>query len=163
MIDLESIIIGSGLLLVFICPLIYIQLKQKLNIKKYTQVFLDTAQSHNLIISDFDIWNSGYGIGIDKKAGVLFYHFSKSGNEISQIIELGKVLSCKSITERKPLQGGANSSKITQSLTLFLKLSESNPDSLGLEFYNIKYHTGLYTELPLIEKWIKLINQSIKK
>ncbi len=162
MIDLESIIIGGGLLLIFICPLIYVQLKQKINYKKYTQAFLDTAKSKNLTISDFDIWNNGYSIGIDKKAGILFYHSIKNGTEISHLIELGKVLSCRAITERKPSQGGSSSSNITQSLTLSIKLREPNPSSLGLEFYNIKYHTGLYTELPLIDKWIKLINQSIK-
>lgn len=162
MIDLESIIIGTGLLLVFICPLFYVQLKQKSNIKKYTKAFLDTAHAQQLHISDFDIWNNGYGIGIDKKAGILLYHFSKNGTDILHKIDLNKISSCKSITEKKPTQGGSNSSKITQSLALFIKLRDSKPDSLGLEFYNIKYHSTLFTELSLMEKWIRLINQSIK-
>ncbi len=162
MIDLESVVIGVGLLLVFICPLIYVQLKQKFNIKKYTEIFQEKARKQQLDISEFDIWNNGYGIGIDKKANVLLYYCSKTGEDVLKKVDLTKVISCRSITERKPIRANSASSKVTQSLTLSLKLKDSNARNIDLEFYNIKYHTELYLELPLIEKWTKIINQALK-
>src|SRR5690554_6163437 len=156
MIDLESIIIGLGMLLVFVVPLIYVQTKQKLNIKKYNKLCLDEAQKHQLTLSNFDVWNNGYSIGIDDKAKTLFYHLEKSDKNITHVIQLDSISSCKSVTDK-------DKSNITQNLSLLIRFKDANKASIYLEFYSIKHRSSLFTEIPLLDKWDKLVSRSLKK
>ncbi len=156
MIDLESIIIGLGMLLVFVVPLIYVQTKQKLNIKKYNKLCLDEAQKHQLTLSNFDVWNNGYSIGIDDKAKTLFYHLEKSDENITHVIQLDSISSCKSVTDK-------DKSNNTQKLSLLIRFKDANKPSVSLEFYNVKYRSSLFTEIPLLEKWDKLVSRALKK
>lgn len=156
MIDLESILIGLGMLLVFVVPLIYVQTKQKLNIKKYTKLCLDEAQKHQLSLSSYDVWNNGYSIGIDGKAKTLFYHLTKTDETITHVIPLDEISSCKSITDK-------DKSNITQNLSLLIRFKDANKASVSLEFYDIKHRSSLFTEIPLLEKWYKMVSRSLKK
>ncbi|MFA5667801.1 MAG: hypothetical protein WC967_01060 [Balneolaceae bacterium] len=127
-----------------------------MNIKKYNKLCLDEAQKHQLTLSNFDVWNNGYSIGIDDKAKTLFYHLEKSDENITHVIQLDSISSCKSVTDK-------DKSNNTQKLSLLIRFKDANKPSVSLEFYNVKYRSSLFTEIPLLEKWDKLVSRALKK
>lgn len=155
MIDFESVLIGVGMLLIFVVPFIYVQYKHKYTEKKSQAELMKKAEEHHLNLGLHDVWAGKYGIGLDDDKGLLLYCNRTEGGQPGLLINIKELASCKKSTLKK-----ADDSTKSISLVLRYKKDQSREDRL--EFFDLKKNSNLFKILPLADKWEKLIISRIK-
>lgn len=156
--DIASVIIGLVSLALFIVPVIYIQGKQKKAETRLQEDFLRVARQQQLVISQHDLWNSRFAIGIDTDKGVLFYLKKwEEGKEELQI-HLSEVASCRVNNENREVNGN----RVIDLIELRFTFRGSKLREQALEFYSKEESMSLSEELLLAEKWKSIVSTSIQ-
>tara|TARA_R110001583_G_scaffold77046_1_gene210156 strand:+ start:8026 stop:8514 length:489 start_codon:yes stop_codon:yes gene_type:complete len=144
-----------GLIILVICALPFIlsgrnRITNEQNIKK---AFFELAQKNNTSILQNDFWFKT-AIGINTTSHQLFFYRKIKDNETSAIINLSEYQKCSIIK----LNDGGNNIDIIQ---LVLVPNAAKKSKIILEFYNSRFTTMLDGENQLVDKWSKIINETI--
>jgi len=158
-----SLIIGIVLVLLFVVPIYFLSRKSSNKDKKMLAYFKNQAEQNGLNVSQTEIWNNSYYIGIDQEAGKLFYLKKIEENEEKVLIGLREIEKCRVDNIFRTIKEGKYSTNITDRIDLKIKLNNSNGSEKTIEFYNAHGtgHLILSDQLHLAEKWAKIINQNI--
>ncbi|GJM31826.1 MAG: hypothetical protein DHS20C18_08270 [Saprospiraceae bacterium] len=130
--------------------------------KKRLNEFLQLAKNHHLTIAESDLWNNDYCIGLDATAKQLFFLKKQDDKEETCIIDLAKIKKCqaKNITKSVKTKGGTHT--VTDRLELVFTPKDLKAHDQAIAFYNREESLGITSELPLLTKWEKRINDLLK-
>lgn len=151
--DSGTIIIGLIMLALCALPFILSGRNRKSKEEKIKKSFLDLAQKNNISDLQKDIWyGSAIGINVTNHQ-LVFYRKIKD-------IETTHILNLKDIQKSKVLKVNDLNNHI-EKLELILTPYGKNNNEINLEFYNAEINPQLNGEFQLIDKWNKLINETI--
>lgn len=151
--DSSTIIIG--LIMVAVCSLPFI-LSGRNRTKSEGEIknsIFELAQKNNTSILQNDFWFKT-AIGINTNSNELFFYRKIKDVETSEIIKLNEYQKCRVIK----LNDNSNHIELLQ---IVLVPNSSNKAETVLEIYNAEFSPQLNNEVKIIEKWSKLINDSI--
>ena len=152
-----SVIIGIITLACFIVPVLYYQGVQKRKRKEFLKNFIGVAQQEQVMVTEYDFWNHGYAIGIDRVKNQLFYLKKKEGKEQKILIDLNVVDRCSLVNQNRLV--GDN--RTIDRLSLVFSYRNAKHPEKELEFYNKEESMSLNDELQLLEKWKSLVNTKL--
>lgn len=151
--SLGTTIIGVGLLLLCILPIIILSYRSSSKIKKLIKALNDLAEKENSKISETDNWNRSI-IGIDKNTKKLFYYKNDENNSQQYVIPLKDVLRCKLLKEQHEAGQPGNEIKLIDKIQLEFSFTNSAKEPIVLDFYNaLKENLEPNEQLRLADKW----------
>jgi hypothetical protein len=133
------------------------------NLKRKHSKLMDelTGKDKNVVLTHHDLWRNNYAIGLDAQKKTLYY-LNKLKN-VHSVIELSAAESCGQFNNSRTVKSDGRHYNISDRLDLVISYKDKSKDASLLEFYD---HTEYMTsdgEVPLIEKWEKLINSGMRK
>lgn len=144
-------IIGFSLLILVFLPFIISYWSQKSKNKKFFKHFQELSEKRNLIISQNEMWEKRYIIGIDTNSNKLLYIKKKKEQEEETLIDLSEIRNCKATK-------GVDSDKVELVLTYF----DTKIPQLALEFYDGRELLSPQSrEMDLAEKWAGIVNSCL--
>lgn len=149
--DLQSVIVGSILVAIFIVPLFFLQKRQS---KKQLEDLLNIAAKHQMVVDMHDLWDPCFALGLDSKSRKLVYARKLDTRYKEVVIDLAEVGSCSLYKTSRDVNGDKVIDLIGLQFTY--RKDFKTPDTY-LEFYNKEERLNLNDELQLAEKWHKLI------
>lgn len=160
--DIASIIIGTLLLIGFIGPLVWVQMKQQNQDNQFLKKCNQIAVNEGLTLSVQEVWNRDFFIGMDESKKVLIYVHLVNGLLEQEVNPLNQIISNKLVkTDRSWVVKGQTKSHIER-LELQLKLSGNSEKEVKLLFYDAMQSLTLIGELEIIRKWDELIKHELK-
>lgn len=156
--DLSSAIIGLVSVLAFVIPIALIVRASKAKHKKFLSIIVKQAQQQNISLSETEVWDSSYAIGIDSSSKVLFYLKRRIDKEELVAINLSTMSSCKVFNSSRNVGG----STIVDAIYITISFKNSKETDKQLEFYSSNHSASLNDELQLAEKWVSIINATVK-
>lgn len=157
-----QIIVGTGALLAFILPIVYLRWLEHVKNRDLIARFLTLANQNGLSISKYDYWNICYCIGLDEKSQKILYFKMKDGLEKVTVVDLSTLQKCIPLNQSKLMKTHSGTSKVVESLGITLNFGLAKPE-VHIEFYNGKESISLSGEIGLLDKWVNLINKSVGK
>ncbi|WP_439882742.1 hypothetical protein ACSX1A_06135 [Pontibacter sp. MBLB2868] len=154
--DLQTLLIGLGVLMFAIAPIFYFQRKHR-NEQNETRIHLDRlGRAQGLSFSVYEFWGSGYAIGLDTSKKVLCYVDSVANEEKPTFINLAEVEKCTVINEHRTI----NDNRVIEQIKLDFTLKNSRTHQ-SLLFYDREANLNFTNELVLAEKWKATVNARV--
>ena len=155
--DLGSIIVGAILVAICISPIVLVVLSRKKRERKFLKSLNELAKKEGCIVNQFEICGD-FIMGINEAQKKLFFFKEKENNTIiEQSINLEEIQNC---TFNKVTKKGTSQYIINKVELAFVSSDKKNKD-ITLELFNADVNTQLDGELQFVEKWSKLINDSL--
>lgn len=152
--DLQSIIIGLASIAPLVALALYLHSKYKQNLSMKLQAFQAVAARQGLVITEQDIWDPGYAIGLDKQSMKLLYTQKIDNQEREIVLDLNEVQQCSVSNTARDVNGG----KVIDNIDLIFTLRNARHSKHTLAFYNREESLNLREELRLAEKWRDIVN-----
>ncbi|AWV97284.1 hypothetical protein [Arcticibacterium luteifluviistationis] len=155
--NLSTIIIGLICIAVCVVPLILIGRGRKNKEQNKLHALTKIANQHEGRITSH-AFSGDFGIAIDDKKGLVFFHKEENGQTTEEGIDLNYIEDCK--LSKTTLSDAKNKEHIEQIYLCFFPQSE-NDKKIKWELFNRETNRQLTDELQIGEEWSKLINQQI--
>jgi len=161
--DISSIIIGIICLAMFVVPPIYWDRVQKQKEKRFIGHFLALAEKQLLKITEREMWNNRYCIGLDQDARRLFYlKRHEEGKEEIAVIDLSTVRNCKVMLDKRKIPTKRGDFEIIEHINLvFQPYDQKQPEQI-VEIFDLEESIRITGERPLANKWEKKINSMLQ-
>ncbi|WP_162055025.1 hypothetical protein [Pontibacter pamirensis] len=156
--DITSVIIGLISLALFAVPVMLIQRKQKQQKQKQLQHFLDIAQQQQLTITQHDLWNHHFAIGIDTEQSILLFLKKRAEGEGMLLLHLSEVAACRVNNVNREVAGN----RVIDLIELRFTFQVSGLREQAVEFYNREESMSLNEELLLAEKWRDIVSTHLQ-
>ena len=154
-------IVGLVILVVIVLAIVMVNSSKKKKKKQLVKTLFDFAEKSNCKISEHDLFNNTL-IGIDNEAHKLFFIRKTSDNDIRSEVDLTGVQKARVINSSRIVNNNETNHNVIDKLELSLTFSDSKTSDTMLEFYNTnRDNLFLNGELPLTEKWAKIVNENI--
>jgi len=158
---LENTIIGAIIIAICIVPFIIMSKNRKKRERKSLQALISTASKHNCNISMHEICGD-FIIGIDEPHKNVFFVKQMKDNLIEQHVNLADIQNCRIKNTARTISDKNGNFNVVDKLELsFVPLLKNNKE-ISLEFYNADNGMLIVGELQSVEKWAKLINNSMQ-
>ena len=160
--ELSTTLFGIAAMAAFVLPIVYLQGMQKKKEKKLYDKFLKLTQEKGLKLTHSEVWNYVYCLGLDVQTKQLV-HFKKKGEtpEI-QLIDLKLFKKCTVNKVGRTVKTNDGPVTVIERLQLSLSPSSAQSKVQNIEFYNADESSSVTTELPLLAKWEKQINEVLQ-
>lgn len=145
-------------MVLFIVPFIYIQRSQQKGRQRLLKSFLALAGQQQLRISQHDVWNRRFAIGIDTDQSKLFYLKKQGEEDQTALIDLAQVESC----EVGNINRETNGNRVVDRIELHLAFRHARRPHQAIEFYDRAESLSLNEELRLAEKWRAVVDASLQ-
>lgn len=159
--ELSVIIIATIVVVLFVVPFVYIHHISEIRKRKFSRTFTNLAAKHQVNISEMDLWNNTYAIGIDTGSRKLLYMSKKGENTGEVLIDLNEVENCFKSDGNRLFKNGESFSKMPEKLLLGFTIRSQNSPEKSLEFYNETVDGSLTDETNILLKWQKIVNEVI--
>jgi hypothetical protein len=160
--EIGPLLVGIATIVLVVAPFVYLHKAQKNKELRFLNAFLALAEKQSLKITQHEIWNMVYAIGVDPQSKKLFYMKRMGDKELTILIDLSEVEKCRVVNRSRSMKTSHGSSKVIDRLDLgFVNKNHQKPEKY-LEFFNGDESLSLRGELPLIEKWCGIINAHLK-
>ena len=161
--DLMPILIGSIAMAAMVAPVMYIHKNRKNKETSFIKQFNELALQNNISITQPEIWNIHYIIGLDAAANKILYLKKNENQENVVVIDLQQVERCRVVNRSHQIKSNGKNVAVIDRLDLAFILRDKSKAEKTVEFYNGDESLCPRGELPLVEKWCDLINQQLKK
>lgn len=141
-------------------PFIIINLNKKRKYAKFDKDFLNLVQKEKLELSQKEIWNHQYAIGIDNNSKKLIYAKKQKDGITDALIDLKEVATCRVVSTNKSIKNQNGRSALTDRLELVFSFNNSKSEKI-LEFYESSDFMPNEDERSHVEKWMQVINSSL--
>lgn len=159
--DLGVSIIGAILIAICVVPFIIMSQNRKKRERKTLQLLTNISNQHNCILSQHEICGD-FIIGIDETKYFVFFFKQFKGKVVEQSINLAEIQSCKVKTSVRNVSIKSDSYNVIEKIELnFIMIDKSKKDT-SMVFYNADNSLAFVGELQSVEKWAKIINDSLK-
>lgn len=160
--DTVSIITGLGLVALITLPFIFHYLHKKNKDIKFMKDLISLAEREKAIISQKEFWRECYAIGIDDISKKLLYIHKRKDKELRTLIDLSAVERCRIVNVSRMVKTQNSNNNVLDRLELVFSFQKSDIPEEVLEFYDSSEFMTTDGELPLIEKWLGIINSNLK-
>ncbi|MCL6257560.1 hypothetical protein M3O96_00565 [Aquiflexum sp. TKW24L] len=163
MFDIEpvSLVISMVLILLFSAPFVIYKRNQSQKIKSQNLFIEQLASGSNLKFDESDNWRDLYFIGFDSGRKNLVY--IKFGPEKTvHHIDLSKATDILLVKVERSITMDGKPVNVIDGLTLKIETYDEKRDVISLEFYDSELFSDNMGELPLIQKWEKIVKPIVK-
>ena len=159
--DLGVSIVGAILIAICVVPFIIMSQNRKKKERKTLQLLTNISNQQNCIISQYEICGD-FIIGIDETKYFVFFFKQFKGKVVEQYLNLAEIQSCKVKNTVRNVSIKNDSYTVIDKIELnFIMIDKSKKD-ISMEFYNTDNSLQLVGELQAVEKWAKIINDSLR-
>jgi len=160
--DTTEIITGIALIGLIIIPFFLHHLKQKKKEAKFLNDLLSLAKNEGSIISQKDFWRECYAIGIDENSKKLLYINKIKDKEQKTAIDLCEVENCKIVNASRSVKIPKGNHIVIDRIDLVFTFNRADLSEKALEFYDSTTFMTIDGEIPIVEKWMAIVNSSLK-
>ncbi len=158
--DTGTAIIVVIIITICILPFILLIRGRKMKEKQLLSYISSIAQQHQSKLTQYEFC-SDFIIGLDEIASRVFFLKKRNDTVTSKQINFTNIDNCKVIRTLKTKNSNDRNYQEIDKLELcFTPITKYHPD-IFLELYNSNERMQLGIELPLIEKWSKIVNIKI--
>ncbi|NUO02039.1 MAG: hypothetical protein HUU01_15650 [Saprospiraceae bacterium] len=158
--ELSSAIIGGVCLILFILPIYLLNKSGVQKEKRRLNAMLALGEKYGLKLTTTDGWN-GYTIGLDEHAGKLIYVKSTDEDQREILIDLNDIRQCNIVNTPREIKSKSGTQRIVDRLELQFLYKKPETAPVLMEFYDGRKQFQLSGELQMVEKWAKIIRQTI--
>jgi hypothetical protein len=159
--DTGALIIILAITAAIILPFFIMYLFKKRKYMKFENEFIELAQKEGIILSQKEIWNHRYAIGLDNNSKKIIYTNKKKENVESSVIDLTEVSKCNILSVNKTVKNQNGKSALTDRLELVFTFRNPLSPAKNLEFYESSEFMPNEEERAHIEKWLQIVNSNI--
>jgi hypothetical protein len=160
--DTTEIITGIALIGIIIIPFFLHHLKKKKKEAKFLNDLLSLAKNEDSIISQKDFWRECYAIGIDENSKKLLYINKIKDKEQKTAIDLSEVERCSIVNASRSVKIPKGNLTVLDRIDLVFTFNRADLSEKTLEFYDSTTFMTPDGEIPLVEKWMAIINSNLK-
>lgn len=159
--DTGAALMVLGIVVILILPFIFHSLYKKRKDMKFLKGFISLAEKEKIVISQKELWNNCYIIGIDNNSKKILY--TNKRKEIAEeiLIDLNEVDKCRIANINRTLKGQTGNSSISDRLELVFTFRKSDIPEKSLEFYDSKEFMPSDKEYSIIENWLQIVNSNL--
>jgi hypothetical protein len=161
--DLTAIITASALVALITIPFIIHHSGRKKKEMKFQKDVIILTGNKNVKISQREFWRDGYAICIDDNSKKIVYSNSHKENGQKVIIELSEIEKCRIVNTGRKVNTTTGNNFITDRLELVFTYKRSDLPEKIMEFYDSSVFMTTDGELPLIERWLGIVNSNLDK
>jgi hypothetical protein len=158
-----SILIGLFFIAIFIVPVWLFQRTQTKGARNLSKSFRQAASANGLSISQFDLWQNVYGIGLDEQHKKLLYLKHEKEKDHTAVVDLAIIDKCNIEKKINNIAKNKSSNGVTERLALVLTHNDDKNIKDSLEFYDESVSPLMNGELAKLEKWQKIISGKLVK
>lgn len=160
--DKGSAIIVLVIVALIALPFIFHNLYKKKKDMKFLRDFISLAEKEKIVISQKELWNNCYAIGIDNDSKKIIYAIKQKEKVEGTLIDLSEVEKCRIANINRTTKSQDGKNNISDRLELIFTFRKSDIPEMVLEFYDSKEFMSTDKELSLIENWLQIINTNLK-
>ncbi|HEY5469445.1 MAG TPA: FeoB-associated Cys-rich membrane protein [Bacteroidales bacterium] len=161
--DKGSAIIVLGIVALIVLPFILYSLYKKQKNMKFLKNFMSFAEKEKIKISQKELWNNNYIIGIDNNLKKIIYTNKQNEKEERKIIDLSLVKECRIVNINRTVKAQDGKENISDRLELNFTFYNNSTREESLEFYNSKDFMPTADDQSRIENWLNIVNASLKE
>lgn len=154
--DKASTYIAVGIIVAVILPFVINAMIKKMKLKKLQNKFTELANGQNLNISELEVINRNYAIGIDQEAKKIAYLNSKNENS-GVIVNLPEIKKCRIIISNR-----TGESKASNHIELAFAHRINTESELKLELYNNPAFMPSADDIEIAGKWAEIANSGLE-
>jgi len=159
--DTGAALIILGIVAITVLPFIFHSLYKKLKDMKFLKDFISLAEKEKIVISQKELWNKYYIIGIDNNSKKVLYTNKRKEKAEEIIIDLTEVENCRIASVNKTLKGQSGNSNKSDRLELVFTFRKSDMPERNMEFYDSTEFMPTDKENSIIENWLNIINSNL--
>jgi hypothetical protein len=160
--DLTAIISSIALVALITIPFIIHHLRRKKKENKFLMEVISLTGNKNVKISHKEFWRDGYAICMDDNSRKIVYRNSHKEKGENAIIDLSEVEKCRIVNKSRKVNNPTGNNIITDRLELVFTFRRADLPEKVLEFYDSSVFLTADGELPLIEKWLGIVNSNME-
>lgn len=160
--DKGSAIIVLVIVALIVLPFIFHNLYKKMKDMKFLRDFRNLAEKEKIVITQKELWNNCYAIGIDNDSKKIIYAIKQKEKVEGTLIDLSEVEKCRIAHINRTTKSQDGKNNISDRLELIFTFRKSDIPEMVLEFYDSKEFMPTDKELSLIENWLQIINTNLK-
>ena len=159
--DIASLLIGIGLLAVFLVPVFLIQGANKRKAARKLADLKKQSQNYGINISKYEIWNDQF-IGVDTSRRKVFLQRDIQNNSSGLVIGLDDFKSCKLTTEVKGGKNNSHDSQGIERIYLVLISRTQKSSDIKINFFDNDVNMAIRDELEIAKRWETNINNAMR-
>jgi hypothetical protein len=160
--DIVSALIILGITIIIVLPFVFVSLHKKQKNRKYLKHFNSLAEKENIVISQRELWDKYYVIGLDASSKKILYTNRRKEKPEEIIIDLNEVEKCRIANISKTYKGQSGEDKVSDRLELVFTFLKSGIPEKSLEFYDSDSFMPNEKEISNIENWLQIIRSNLK-
>lgn len=146
----------------FLVPIGYFEFYKKRAANKFAATFKKVSKNNSLNLTQYDVWNDHYGIGIDAAAKKMIYHNQKNGQAVTVVHDLPQIKRCRVVKVDTHIMMPDGDRSIPTRVNLQMEFLSPEKKPVSVEFYKGEIGDYVRDEVLLAEKWTKIINSKSK-
>lgn len=159
--EIGNIIIGVVLTSVCIIPFVLIKQNRKRKEKKLLKIIHDMAAEQQCHIDHHEVLGE-MAIGMDSVKRFVFFFKANDNTLQTHFINLAEIRTCRAGNASKAVSSkDSHFSVIDKVQLIFTPVVKSKPE-VAWNLYDAEESTQLFGELEMVEKWVALINNTLK-
>jgi hypothetical protein len=162
MFDTGAAIIVLGIVALIVLPFIVRKAYKKSRDLNFLKEFNSLAEKEKIVISQKEVWNNCYAIGIDNNSGKLYYIKKQKEKVEDVLIDLSDVDKCTLVNINKTVNNSMGRSNMSDRIELIFTFRKSGLPEKVLEFYSNTEFMPTEKDQSQAENWLQLINSDLK-
>lgn len=160
--ELNTVLIGMGMLLVFMAP-VYL-LVQSGNQKKKKQIaaLKDFARQSGDELAEIHSWCNTYLLATDMNESALFYANSEDQLQPFRKLSLKEKARCEVVTEARTLKSGKETVRVINRIFLQIETKQGKGVTERLLIYDASSDPSLSDQVQIAEKWQQRVSTILK-
>ena len=161
--DKGSIIIGLGIIILVVLPFVLPSFFKHRRENRLKNRLRHMAGKAGFEVSESDVWGKIHAIGIDDRAERIIYYSALNNSGTPDIISLNDVGGCRIVQADSTQKCQYGGPQTAYRLFLVFTFNESSRGEKAIEFYNNASFAPVDHDMTLIEKWVGIVRQNLKK
>lgn len=160
--DLGSVLVGLGVLMVFMAPIFWLQWSGKSNKEKRTKRFKTQALALGIDIDHMAMWCNNYCLGIGNKGQALLYLNEHQPSDPFMWIDLTTVTGCKLAVESHKAVRDNESIVVVDRISLVFSFHNANTPSRSISIFDWDADPSISDQLVFAKEWEERISAVLK-
>jgi hypothetical protein len=159
--DRGAAVIVLVIITLIVLPFVFHSLKKKMKDMKFLKDFRQIAEKEKIAITQYQIWNQCYAIGIDESSKKILYVNKRQDNLDDILIDLSEVEKCRIANINRTIKNQDGKGNFSDRLELIFSFNGSGIPETALVFYDSKEFMPTENDHSLIENWLKIVDTSL--
>lgn len=160
--DITSSIIGIGLLLLFVIPIVLLNRRGKKTEQLFKNKLFSQAEKDSCEINEFEIWNNA-AIGLDSNSSKLFFLKKVAYKDEYENMDLKEVSTCQLRNTNENFNSKDGQQTIIEKLELIFSFKGHGKDPKSIVLYDRDLdNLNLNGEVQIAQKWHGILTKELE-